>query len=475
MAADIFRITLAQLNPTIGDIAGNAAKAGEARAKAAADCADLVVLPELFMAGYPSRDLIRDTAFQSTCRAAIEMLARETADGGPAVLIGTPWLDDGKLYNACALLDAGRIAALRFKTNLPDAAPLDQKRLFARGPAAGPVSVRGVRIGVAIGEDIGIDESSEYENVIETLAETGAELIVVPAGEPYIRGGGDRRLSAAVARITESELPLIWLNHTGGQGNEVFDGASFALNADLSMAVQLPAFVDHVTTLAWSRGDDGWACRGPVAALIEGDEADYAARVVGLRDHVSKNGFTGVVIGLTGRIESALALAMAVDALGPHGVRGVVLSGPDMSQPAQDVAAALAARLGVASEVLSIAAVVEGFEKVLPGPLASGASHDLLARVRGTLLSALASLPGALAVTVNISIPMVERPREAGDVTSGFTALEDVTAAQVIRLAALRNRWKPANALGPSGEVIPPDLIARPSSGSRASSEALEG
>ncbi|BAM88974.1 putative glutamine-dependent NAD(+) synthetase, NadE-like protein [Bradyrhizobium oligotrophicum S58] len=466
MAADVFRITLAQLNPTAGDISGNTAKVREARAKALADGADLLVLPELFIAGYPPRDLVRDPAVESACRAAIEALARESADGGPAVLVGTPWFEDGRLYNACALLDSGRIAALRFKTNLPD----EGTRLFARGPAAGPVSVRGVRIGVAIGEDIRIDESSEYENVVETLAETGAELIVVPAGEPYIRGGGDRRLSAAVARITESELPLVWLNQTGGQGNEVFDGASFALNADLSMAVQLPAFVDHVTTLAWSRGDDGWACRGPVATLIEGDEADYAARVVSLRDHVGKNGFTGVVIGLTGRIESALALAMAADALGPDRVRGVVLSGPDMSQPAQDAAEALARQLGVSSEVLPIAAAVEDFERILPGPLASGARHDLVARVRGTLLLALASLSGALAVAVGDTSDQL-----VGDATGGFTPLEDVTAAQVIRLAALRNRWKPADALGPSGGVIPPDLIARPSSGSRASSDAIEG
>src|SRR5690242_14279171 len=153
MAADIFRITLAQLNPTVGDIAGNAAKAREARAKAAAEGADLLVLPELFIAGYPPGDLVLKPDFQAACRAAIEALARETADGGPAVLIGTPWIEDGKLYNACALLDAGRIAALRFKTNLPDDDAFDQKHLFARGRAAGPLSVRGLRIGVAIGED----------------------------------------------------------------------------------------------------------------------------------------------------------------------------------------------------------------------------------------------------------------------------------------------------------------------------------
>ncbi|WP_316161729.1 nitrilase-related carbon-nitrogen hydrolase [Bradyrhizobium sp. SZCCHNRI20481] len=462
MVADIFRVTLAQLNPTVGDIAGNVAKAREARAKASADGADLVVLPELFIAGDPPQDLVLQPAFQAACQAAIEALARETADGGPAVLIGTPWNEDGKLYNACALLDAGRIAATRFKANLPDG---DQKRLFTRGPAAGPLSVRGVRIGVAIGDDISIEESSNDENVIETLAETGAEFIVVPSRSCYLRSGGDRRLSAAVARVTESDLPLVWLNQVGGQDGEVFDGASFALNADLSVAAQLPGFVAEVTTLAWSRGDDGWQCRGPVTTLIEGDEADYAARVLGLRDHVEKRGFTGIVLGLTGGIESALSLAMAVDALGAARVRGVVLSGPDMPQEARAIA--IAARLGVTAEVLPITAAVAGFETVLPGPLASGARHDLLARVRGTLLLGLASLSGALA-----AVPLKRSDRygcEIGDAIGGVAPFDDMSQAEIVRLAALRNRWKPANALGPSGEVISPDLAGR------AFSDAFEG
>src|SRR6201997_5244344 len=183
-----FKITLAQLNPTVGDVEGNAAKARAARGRARADGADLGVLSELFLAGYPPEDLVLKPAFQSACRAALEALARETADGGPAMLIGSPWVDDGKLYNACALLDGGCIAAIRFKANLPNYGVFDEKRLFARGPAAGPVIVRGVRLGVPICEDIWLEESEEYENVVETLAETGAEILVVPNGSPYARG-----------------------------------------------------------------------------------------------------------------------------------------------------------------------------------------------------------------------------------------------------------------------------------------------
>src|ERR1700720_3316444 len=255
---DSLAIAVAQLDPTVGDIAGNAAKARRARAQARTDGADLVVFPELFMAGYPPEDLVLKPAFQSACRSAVEELARETADGGPAVLIGTPWVEDGKLYNACALLDEGRIAAIRFKVNLPNYGVFDEKRVFARGPAPGPVSVRGVRVGVPICEDTWLEESEDYENVVECLAEHGAEILVVPNGSPYARDKNDVRLSISVARVTESGLPLVYLNQVGGQDELVFDGASFALNADLSVAAQLPVFEENITTLRWTKGEAGW-------------------------------------------------------------------------------------------------------------------------------------------------------------------------------------------------------------------------
>src|SRR4051795_12929260 len=234
--ADRLAIAVAQLNPTVGDLAGNTENARLARADAQREGAALVAFPELFICGYPPEDLVLKPAFQAACRAAVEELARETAGGGPAMLIGTPWVEDGKLYNACALLDQGRIVTLRFKANLPNYGVFDEKRLFARGPAAGPVTVKGIRVGVPICEDIWLEESEDYENVVECLAETGAEKLVVPNGSPYARGKGDLRLSIAVVRVTESGLPLVYLNQIGGQDELVFDGASFALNGDLSVA-----------------------------------------------------------------------------------------------------------------------------------------------------------------------------------------------------------------------------------------------
>jgi NAD+ synthase len=462
-----FTITLAQLNPTVGDVTGNAVKARMARAQARADGADLVVLSELFIAGYPPEDLVLKPAFQSACRAAIEELARETADGGPAMLIGVPWVEDGKLYNACALLDEGRIAAIRFKANLPNYGVFDEKRVFARGPAAGPVTIRGIRVGVPICEDTWLEESEDYENVVECLAETGAEILVVPNGSPYARDKNDIRLSVSVARVTESGLPLIYLNQVGGQDELVFDGASFALNADLSVAAQLPAFEENITTLRWTKSESGWRCNGPVATIIDGDKADYAACVLGLRDYVGKTGFPGVLMGISGGIDSALCAAIAVDALGAERVRGVMLPFRFTAQVSLDDAAKLAAELGIRYEVLPIAQAVNGFEAILSETFAGLArditEENLQARTRGTLLMAISNKTGAMVVTTgNKSEMSVGYATLYGDMNGGYNPIKDIYKTEVFRLSSLRNTWKPDGALGPSGEVIPANIITRP-------------
>lgn len=465
--ASQFSVTLAQLNPTVGDIGGNAAKARNARAQARADGADVVLFPELFIAGYPPEDLVLKPSFQAACRAAIEQLARETDDGGPAMLVGTPWLEDGKLYNACALLDGGRIAALRFKANLPNYGVFDEKRLFSRGPAAGPVTIRGVRVGVPVCEDIWLEESEDYENVVETLAETGAEIILVPNASPYARDKADVRLSVAVARVTESGLPLVYLNQVCGQDELVFDGASFALNGDLSLAAQLPAFAESVTTLRFIRTGDDWRCAGPVAQLPEGDKADYAACMLGLRDYVEKNEFPGVLLGISGGIDSALCAAIAVDALGPDQVHGVMLPYRFTAQTSIADAGELAGHLGIRYEVLPIADAVNGFETILSDSFKhlprDVTEENLQSRTRGTLLMAISNKTGLMVVTTgNKSEMSVGYATLYGDMNGGFNPIKDLYKSEVFRLSRLRNAWKPQDALGPDGPVMPENVIVKP-------------
>jgi NAD+ synthase len=460
--ADRLKIALAQLNPVVGDVAGNEAKARAARAEAKAQGADLIVFPELFVAGYPPEDLVLKPAFQAACRAAVERLARETAEGGPAVLIGTPWLEAGLLYNAVALLDGGAIAALRFKVDLPNYGVFDEKRVFAAGPMPGPVNFRGVRIGFPVCEDIWGPEPAEC------IAESGGEILVVANGSPYRRGVVDERLNVAVARVVETGLPLVYVNQMGGQDELVFEGGSFALHADGSLAAQLPAFSETVTTLEWRREADTWRCVSPpMATLPEGERADYAACVLGLRDYVDKNGFKGVVLGLSGGIDSALCAAMAVDALGAARVRCVMLPYRYTSQDSLDDAATIAKALGIAYDILPIESAVQGLEGAL-APLFKGLAADvteenLQSRARGTILMALSNKFGLMVVTTgNKSEMSVGYATLYGDMNGGFNPIKDLYKMEVYRLSRLRNGWKPDFALGPDGPVIPESAIVKP-------------
>ena len=459
--ADGLNIALAQLNPIVGDVAGNAGKVRRARDEARAQGADLVAFPELFIAGYPPEDLVLKPAFQAACRAAIEALARESKNG-PALLVGTPWVEAGKLYNAYVLLAGGVIEAVRFKVDLPNYGVFDEKRVFEPGPMPGPILVKGVRIGIPICEDIWGPE------IVECLSETGGEILLVPNGSPYWRGKTEHRLNIAVARVVDSGLPLIYLNMVGGQDELVFDGASFVLNANRTIGAQLPAFREDIAMTRWRRDPGGWHCSGEQAAaqVEESDKADYAACVLGLRDYVEKNGFKGVVLGLSGGIDSALCAAMATDALGAKRVRCVMLPYRFTSQDSLDDASHTAQALGVTYDILPIEQAVLGLEGVLK-PAFAGQKRDvteenLQARARGTILMAISNKFGLMVVTTgNKSEMSVGYATLYGDMNGGFNPIKDLYKTEVYRLSRLRNVWKPEDALGPGGVVIPDNVIVK--------------
>jgi NAD+ synthase len=456
------RIALAQLNPTMGDIAGNLRKARAARADAAK--ADLILFPELFIVGYPPEDLVLKPALQDDAREAIEKFAKDTAAGGPAVLIGAPWVDDGKLYNAVLLLDEGRIVARSYKVDLPNYGVFDEKRVFTPGPMPGPFNIRGVRIGVPICEDIWTPD------VVECLAETGGDIILVPNGSPFEVGKEDERLNLVAARVTEAGKPLVYLNQVGGQDELVFDGASLVVNADRSVAVALPAWEEKIAITEWSRKGDQWVCApGEKAPVETREESVYHAMMLGLRDYVNKNRFPGVVLGLSGGIDSALSAAVAVDALGANRVRCVMMPSRYTSQESLDDAEACAKLLGVKYESVPIEGAVNAFGTALAatftGKNSDTTEENIQSRTRGVILMAISNKFGPMVLTTgNKSEMSVGYATLYGDMCGGYNVLKDVYKTEVFRLSHWRNAHHPRGSLGPNGRVIPERIITKPPS-----------
>lgn len=460
---DTLLIAIAQLDPTVGDVAGNLALAREARAEAAGQGADLVLFTELFIAGYPPEDLVMKPAFVAACERAVEELAADTADGGPGVIIGTPLGRETGRHNAAVILDGGKVIAERYKLDLPNYGEFDEKRVFQPGPSMpGPVDFRGVRLGIPICEDIWGDLG-----VCETLSESGAEILLVPNGSPYYRGKLDVRHQVVIRQVIESGLPIVFANQHGGQDELVFDGASFAIHADKSLAFQMRQFEDAVCLTTWKRDGEGWVCAGgPVAAIPENEEADYRACMLGLRDYVNKNGFRDVVLGLSGGIDSAVCAALAVDALGPERVRAVMLPYRYTARASLEDAEACALALGCRYDVVPIAEPVEGFTSALGG-LFEGLKEDiteenLQSRTRGTILMAISNKFGSMLVTTgNKSEMSVGYATLYGDMNGGFNPVKDLYKMQVYALARWRNRKVPSGAMGPAGEVIPRNIIEK--------------
>lgn len=461
---DRFRIAAAQLNPTVGALAENVAKAVKAWEDAKAKNADLLVLPEMFIGGYQLFDLVKKPAFHRTCVAAVEDLAAQTAEGGPQILIGSPLFEDGDLFNAVFLLENGGIKTVFRKHELPNYGVFDEKRLFTSAPPRGPISINGVRIGVPICED------AWFPDVSETFEESGAEILIVPNGSPYARDKYDRRMQAMVARVVETGLPLLYLNLVGGQDDQVFDGGSFALNPGAKLAMQGPFFEEAMIYVDYERGEDGWTLvDGPIGDVPDDYERDYRAMVESLRDYVGKNGFERVILGLSGGVDSGLVATIAADALGPDNVWCVMLPSKYTSDHSLEDAAELAAKLGAPYVILPIDQGVDAIEGSLTdffeGTEPGVAEENVQSRLRGLYLMALSNKFGHMLLTTgNKSEVAVGYATLYGDMSGGYNPLKDLYKMRVFETCRWRNKTHRPWMRAPAGTVIPPRVIDKPPS-----------
>lgn len=461
--AERFRISLGQLNPVVGDIDGNAAKARAAWEEGRAAGADLVALPEMFITGYNAQDLVMKPAFHHAAIVAVEGLAADCADG-PALAIGGPWVEDGKLFNAYLICKGGQIASKVLKHELPNETVFDEVRIFDAGPLGGPYAVGDVRIGSPICED------AWHETVAETLAESGAEFLLVPNGSPYYRNKFDTRLNHMVARVVETGLPLIYLNMVGGQDDQVFDGGTFALNPGGELALKLPVLEERVAHVDLERRDGGWRIiPGEVATHPDEWEQDYHVMVTALRDYMGKTGFQKVLLGMSGGIDSALVAAIAADALGPENVRCVMLPSAYTSEHSLEDARACATALGCHYDTLPIAgpraAVTEALAPLFEGTQPDLTEENIQSRLRGVLLMALSNKFGEMLLTTgNKSEVAVGYATIYGDMSGGYNPIKDLYKTRVFETC----RWRNANhrpwMMAPAGEVIPERIITKPPS-----------
>lgn len=459
--ADSFRLTLAQINPTVGDLAGNAAKARAVWAEGRAAGAQMVALPEMFMTGYQTQDLVMKPAFHQAAEATIARLAADCADG-PALGIGGPHVRDGKLYNAYHVLHQGVVQTVVLKHHLPNDGVFDEKRVFSASDVHGPYRIGPLRIGSPICED------AWHSDVTETLAETGADILLIPNGSPYHRGKPAVRMNLMVARVIETGLPLVYLNMTGGQDDQVFDGASFVLNPGGQLAVQMPQFDDCVTHVDFLRGAEGWRAEPGIKAAIPVIwEADYRACVVATRDYLAKTGFKKVLLGLSGGIDSAIVATIAADAIGPENVHCVMLPSEFTSRHSLDDAGEVAANLGTRLDTVPISGA-QGAVGAALAPLFAGTEpglteENIQSRLRGLMLMALSNKFGAMLLTTgNKSEVAVGYCTIYGDMNGGFNPIKDMYKTRVFETCRWRNENHRDWMKGPAGAVIPLRVIDKP-------------
>ena len=460
---DRLLIAAAQLNATVGDIEGNTQKLLEARQQAAAQNADMIVTPETFLSGYQIDDLVLVSGFLERMASAITTLAESTADGGPAIVVGAPRRDGDRILNSVFALDEGKVLSVRDKDRLPISGVFDDPRNFARGGMPGPVMLRGVLVGLPVCEDLW------HADLIECLEENGAELMIGVNASPFEKDKMDDRIATVVSRVSETRLPMLYVNMVGGQDDLVFDGGSFAINPGGELGAFMPCFSEAVTMIEARRGVDGWRFMGPVSKPDEGLDAVWRCLMLGIRDYTEKNGFDKVVLGLSGGVDSALVAMLAVDALGSDRVECVMMPSPYTAQISKDDAAELARILNIRIDTLDIEPSMQSVDGVLADMFSRGnpelARENLQSRLRGLMLMSISNTTGQLLLTTgNKSEYATGYATLYGDMCGGYAPLIDVWKGEVFALCEWRNHHHPRGALGPEGKVIPERIITRPPS-----------
>ena len=455
-----FQITLAQLNPTVGDLEGNYKVAIEAWEQAQKMGSDLIAFTELFITGYNTQDLIKKPSFFKAAQDKILKLAKNCKNG-PAIAIGGPAYLKGKLYNAYYILADGNVADVIMKHHLPNQNVFDEKRIFDEGEISGPYQIGPIRIGSPICED------AWHSDVSETLSETGAQLLLVPNGSPYYNGKNDVRLNKMVARVVETNLPLIYLNMVGAQDDQVFDGGTFALNRGGSLAIKLPLFEEALEHIVLEETDIGWnIIKGELAKVPCDKELDYHAMVMGLRDYCKKSGFEKVVLGLSGGIDSALVAVIASDAIGSANVRSIMLPSPYTSQTSLIDATDLVENLGCKSDTLpindSLTAIDKTLSSTFEGRKIDLTEENIQSRLRGLLLMAVSNKFGEMLLTTgNKSEVSVGYSTIYGDMAGGFNPIKDLYKTKVFEISKWRNKNHRPWMKGPPGSIIPDSIITK--------------
>lgn len=456
-----FRLTLCQLNPTVGDLQGNAVKAVLAHKHGIKKAANFVALPEMFLTGYQTQDLVSKRAFLADVIKHLEQLAKDCA-AGPPLGIGAPLLEGDTLYNAYFILHKGTIKSIARKHHLPNTQVFDERRLFAHGSISGPFSISDIPIGIPICED------AWHEDVCETMAESGAQILMIPNGSPYYSGKFDRRINHMVSRVIETGLPLVYLNMVGGQDDQIFDGGSFVLNPGGELAVQMPLFDEAYSEVDFIETPDGWRAEaGEKISHPTLAEQEYRAMVEGLRDYMRKTGFSKVLLGLSGGVDSAIVATIATDALGAGNVHCVMMPSEYTSQESLNDAADVIAALGCRYDTLSIgagrAAITETLAPIFEGLKPDVTEENIQSRLRGLLLMAMSNKLGAMLLTTgNKSEVAVGYATIYGDMAGGYNPIKDLYKTRVFATCRWRNENHARWMLGPKGEVIPVNIIDKP-------------